>query len=262
MSRIFISNPSKRVVSEIDSGTLVSVIKGTCITSVSDSDRYIELRLTEGLLVHIENSEPGALRINLTSTLNRDEIQPVRVQIVAKGENPSAALVEHRLYNLRQVYAIIFLLNAGREKQLAAVLHRRPNADLEKLLREKERLYLIAGGPGTWWFTLLTKVKGAGQKTLNILSLLYGEGREMLLRRVRAETEGKEAETAVKKIDVEKEKVKLKGMQINAAIDTFKKIDKIKNRKHRAAIKAILSNNSDSINPKISGLFPPPNPEK
>ena len=80
----------------------------------------------------------------------------------------------------------------------------------------------------------------------------------MLLRRVRAETEGKEAETAKKQIDVEKEKVKLKRMQTNAVVDMLKTTRKLKNPKDKAAVRAVFYKNAESINPKISGLLPPP----
>jgi Xaa-Pro aminopeptidase len=259
VARIFISNPSKGVIYETDFATLVSVIKGTSIINATNSDRFIELGLTEHFVVRIDNMEIGALRVNLVSTLSPNEISPARVQLVAEGEAPNAARVEQRLRNLRQVYAIIFLLNAGRADELASSLRKNPNTDLEDLVPQEERLYLEAAGPGTWWVSVFTRIKGAGQKALNTLSLIYGEGRELLLRRVRAETVGKEADAVIKGQKAEQEKIKTDQNRVKALADMLKTIRTVKNPDERAAIRDAFLKNTAAINPNISHILPPPN---
>jgi len=126
MSRVFIVNPPAGTASEADFPTLVSVVKGTSIVSLADSDQFIEFGLSENLMMRIESSEGGALNVSLSSTLNADEVRPVRLQLVNDDEEPGAALVERRLHSLRQVYAITLLLDAGRQEELAAALLSRP----------------------------------------------------------------------------------------------------------------------------------------
>src|ERR1700723_411321 len=106
MSKIFIANPFAGSSYETDFATLVSVVKGTCIVSLADSDRFIELGLSENLMLRIEGGEGLTVRATLISTLNPGEVSPVRLQLIAEGEEPSAAVIERRLHSLRQVYAI------------------------------------------------------------------------------------------------------------------------------------------------------------
>lgn len=255
MSRIFVANPIADRTHETDFATLVSVIKGTSIVSLADSDRFIELGLSENFNLRIEGGERGTLNVSVVSTLNRDETAPARLQLIAEGEEPSAALVEGRLHSLRQVYAIMLLLNSRRGAELAAALRADPNVDLEQvLLRDDERLYLQAAGPGSWWVTALTKIEKAPQKALNTLSLIYGEGRKMLLERVRAATDLKNEEVEAKRIANDAARKK-------ALIDSFADLEKIKNKEDRELVRQTLLSNMASANPKlaaptIAGLLP------
>jgi hypothetical protein len=260
MSRIFVANPGAGSVYETDFATLVSVVNGTSIVSLADSDRFLELGLSENLMLRIETGEGGTLRATVISTLNADEVSPARLQLIAEGEEPSAALVERRLHSLRQVYAIMLLLNTERGAELAAALRKEPDADLEQLLlRDEERLYLQAAGPGTWWITVLTKIEKAPQTALNTLSLVYGEGRKMLLERVRAAT-------ALKQEEVEAKRIANDAARMKALTDSFADLEKIKNPEDRERVRQILLANMASANPKlaaptIAGFLPPPAPE-
>ena len=88
MSKIFIANPFAGSSYETDFATLVSVVKGTCIVSLADSDRFIELGLSENLMLRIEGGEGLTVRATLISTLNPGEVSPVRLQLIAEGEEP------------------------------------------------------------------------------------------------------------------------------------------------------------------------------
>jgi hypothetical protein len=251
MSRIFVANPAANRAYETDFRTLISIVKGTSIVSLADSDQFIEFGLSENLMIRIEGGEGGTLRATVISTLNSDQVSPVRLQLIAEGEEPSAALVERRLHSLRQLYAIILLLNTGRDGELGAALKTQQEVDLEQmLLREDERLYLEAAGPGTWWVTVLTKIKAAPQTALNTLSLVYGEGREMLLRRVRAATKLKEEEAG--------------RARDERLIALSQALDNAKNPEGKAAIKQRLTTLLTDVNPQLAapvivGLLPPPN---
>jgi hypothetical protein len=177
-------------------------------------------------------------------------VAPVRVQLVGQKEEPSALLVEQRIHNLRQLYAITYLLNDGRHDELADELYKNPKLDLEFLLKEHERLFVQAAGPGSWWITILSKVKGTGQLSLNTLSLLFGEGRQLLMERVRIGTAMKQEELVAKRVENRHATAK-------AALDIFNRLDKIKDEDRRNAVRETLIRLIESIN-KDSALLPPP----
>ena len=260
MSRIFVANPAANRAYETDFRTLIAVVKGTSIVSLADSDRFIEFGLSENLMIRIEGGERGTLRATVISTLNPDDVSPARLQLIAEDEEPSAALVERRLHSLRQFYAITLLLNTERGEELAAALRTDANVDLEQLLlRDEERLYLQAAGPGTWWITVVTKIGKAPQTALNTLSLVYGEGRRMLIERVRAATDLKNEEVEAKRIANDAARKK-------ALIDSFADLEKIKDEADRERVRQALLSSMASANPRIAaptiaGLLPPPAPK-
>lgn len=179
---------------------LVSLIKGTSIVSLADWNEYIEFGLSENLMLRItkDGGVFSDVQTTVLSTLNSEDGSPVRAQLINDGEEPSVQLLEERLYNLRQVYAIILLLETGRSEELAELLLKNPGADVEQeLLNIDERLHIQAAGPGSLWVVLQTaykKISSAPQFALNMLSLVYGEGRQLLLRRARASTIKQEEE--------------------------------------------------------------------
>jgi hypothetical protein len=271
MSRIFVANPFAGTGYETDFADFVSIVKGTSIVSLADSDGFIEFGLSESLMIRIESDERGTLRVTVISTLNPDEVSPARIQLVAEDEEPSAALVENRLHNLRQFYAITLLLNRERGEELAAALRRNPDVDLEQLLlRDDERLYLQAAGRGTWWVTAVTKIGKAPQAALNTLSLVYGEGREMLLERVRAGTDMKKAEVDLKRAETDLKEAEAEAKRIandvarrKALIGSFADIEKIKNQADRERVREAFLSSMASANPTITAptiakLLPPP----
>lgn len=207
--------------------------------------------MSENLLIRIDGEAPSTLRLGVFSTLNPDDIAPVRIQLVGEKEEPSALIVEHRLHNLRQIYAITYLLNEGRYEELANTLHENPNIDVELLLKEDERLFVQAAGPGTWWITVLSKVKGAGQLSLNTLSLFYGEGRQLLLERVRTGTAMKHEELVAKRIENTHAAAK-------AALDIASKLDKIKDEKLRDEVRDRLNRLASGVKENNSLLIGPP----
>jgi hypothetical protein len=253
MSRIVFANPRSSQAFETDFPDLVDLLKGSTVISLADSERFIEFGLSENLLLRIEAGERGGLQVTVMSTLNLDDTPPARLRIVEEGEEPSAALVERRLHSLRQVYAIIYLLNAGREEELAAALRENPSLDIEQqLLKDEERLYLQAAGPGSWWVTVITTLKGATSRaTLNTLSLLYGEGRTMLLERVRTGTDALKQDTRAKAIANDK-------AYALAAIEIAQKLEKIKDPDVRKQVQRALYSNTGDVNQKSAALLPPP----
>jgi hypothetical protein len=95
MSRFYIADPRTNVANEIDFPIAITLLKGTSIISLADAENFFELGLSESLLLRIESS--GNLNASVISTLNPDEMAPVRLQLVGADEEPTAALVEERL---------------------------------------------------------------------------------------------------------------------------------------------------------------------
>lgn len=259
MSTIFVVHPPRGRARRgsayrIDFSRLVALVDGTAITSLADSEQFIEFGLSERMNMRIESETGAPLKISLFSTLNPDDVPPVRLHLINKDEEPAAWLVEKRLHSLRQVYAITFLLDADRGAELAAALLKEPTLDLEQaLLRPDEQLYLQEAGSGSWWVVALTKAKGAPQKALNGLSLFYGEGRSLLLDRVRAGTQIKQQEA--------------ERQRDQRLIELAKALDKVKDPNGKAAIQQRLVAEMSSANPvlaapSIAGLLPAPEEKK
>jgi hypothetical protein len=114
MLRFFITDPYRGKSVEIDFEDFITLARGTTIISAAHSDDFVELGLSENLLLHIESESHAPINVSTLSTLNVDDIPPTRIQLIGEKEEPSAMLVERRLHDLRQVYAILYMLNDGR----------------------------------------------------------------------------------------------------------------------------------------------------
>jgi hypothetical protein len=225
---------------------LLTIIKGSSIKSAALSDDFFELVLTDAFNLRIE-TQPTIL---LTSTLNKNEFPPVRLQIIADGETPSAFTVERRIRSLRQLYATNFLVNAGRSKEVARVLDANRNADLEELLEEQDRLFVAAASEGTFWLTVLTKTRSAFRSLANIVPLFYEEGREALLERMRANTE-------LAKLTVKEKEDKLYFDRANKSVDLVQKIEKIKDPHVKERVQDVLSASLGGLGRELPALPKP-----
>jgi hypothetical protein len=230
----------------LDFSDLVTIIKGSSIKSAAISDEFFELSLTDAFNLRIE-THPTIL---LTSTLNRGELPPVRLQILANGEAPSALTVERRIRALRQLYAVNFLIDAGRSKEAARVLDANPNADLEELLRERDRLFVTAASEGTFWLTVLTKTRSAFRSLANIVPLFYEEGRQALLERMRANTE-------LAKLTVKEKEDKLSFDRANKLVELVQKVEKIKDPHVKERVQDVLSASLSRLGRQIPALPKP-----
>jgi hypothetical protein len=258
MPRFYIVNRIENTEIELDFSAFVAIAKGMSITSAATSDDmgFVELGLSERFNLSIGVAKDGDIVISLFSTLNAEEIPPLRIQIVPDHEEVSAETVERRIRMLRQVYAIATLVNSGRSVELASLLERDPNADIEStLLGPEDRLYIASAGPGSFWVTVLTKSKAAYITASSLFSVMCDEGRELLLRRVRANTILKELEVEEHRFELEKHKVK-------GIIEVYEKIEKIKNDRVRQIIVAKFDANLRELGADGGLLLPPQNTEK
>jgi hypothetical protein len=232
---------------DIDFGELVTLIKGSSIKSMAVADDFVELGLTDALNLRM-NGSPDIL---LMSALNKGERPPVRLQLIPEGETPTAKAVETRIHALRQLYATTFLINAGRAEEAARILGSNPQADLEELLKEKDRLFIIAASEGTFWLTVFTKTGAAFKNLTNIVPLFYEEGRQALLERVRATT-------AMKKLDVKQKEIKVASQ----LVELVQKVEKIKDPKLRDRVQEALSSNLSALGKQPLSLPKPDAPPR
>jgi hypothetical protein len=218
---------------ELDLAALVTLIKGSSITSMAHADQFFELGLSDALNLRIQ-ADNGEIDILLFSTLNKGDLPPVRLQVIAGDEVPTAEAFEKRIHALRQLYATAFLIDAGRADEIAQALDQNPDTDLEaSLLEENDRLFIRAASTGSFWITVLTKTKTAFSTLSLIGPLFYDEGRQALLSRLRATTELKWLEVKQKSDDIT-----LQGA--NRLIDMIQKVEKIKNQALRDQMHALL----------------------
>jgi len=183
-----------------------SAIAKAAVSHVSKSQYGFELLLSNGSKLSVEPGTEG-LSVQVKPVVS-DEIASARVWIIGKDEKgpPTAALIEKRLWHLRQLYAVLYLLFAEQGETVAESQYNDANADLEQFVPADYRLQVYGLGLGSHWVDVVVsvlkkgyeKAKAAPQKALNALSLFTSEGRELLMRRVRANTETGEAEARKK----------------------------------------------------------------
>jgi hypothetical protein len=243
MPRFLIVDPAAETGAEIDFSLFVQIVKGMTVTSAASSDdmKYLEFGLSENFNLNVRQDEDGDIVVQLFSTLNLDDIPPLRLQIVSDDEEASAETLERRIRLLRQTYAIGLLVNTGRAEQISDLLSKDPNADIEaSLLNEEEKLYIKSAGPGSFWVTVLIKSKAGYKTAAALFSTFYDEGRELLLRRMRANTVLKELEAEQRRFDLQKK-------QALGMIEVFDKISKMKDEKASEMIRAAFESNLKAL---------------
>lgn len=230
MTRFFAMDFRDNTRIKIDFSEFISLVKGCSIISLASSDNFIELGL-DGVMNMRIGLNGGGFDVGVYSTLNDGDIPPFRIEVIAKGEEPSAGLVEDRIRMLRQLHAIAFLLEENRHAELALALAHDPSVDVEaSMLNEGDRLYIKAASPGSLWLTVITKSKAAYAVAWKTFSLVFTEGRGALLRRI-------EADTRLKELAAEEKKIDLGFKMTSGLIELHTKIEKIKDKDEREAIR-------------------------
>jgi hypothetical protein len=258
MSTFYLIDPEADAPINISFAEIVDLAKGASIVNVSESDGLLEIGLSEALTLRFQPR--GRLHVTIMSTKDSRGIVPIRFQLIEGGEEPSAAIVEGRLHRLRQIYAISFLVDAGREDELAEAIQESPGRDLEYLLAPEDRLYVQAASPGSFLVTLFGKSSAAQSVLRNLPLLTFPEGRQNLLRRMRAETAVQELEVAKKEASValkEAEAAKKKVALLSKYLDLYDRIEKIKDSDRKEAAKRLMSETLDLPAPHLPKLSPP-----
>jgi hypothetical protein len=246
VASIIYSDPTSDTQFEIDFPTLITIIKGSSINSAALSEDFFELGLADKFNLRVQ----GRPTIFLTPTLNKGELPPIRVQVSNEKGNVSALSVERHIRSFRQLYAIAVLVDSHRENEAFRTVRNDPNADLEQLLKPRDRLLLKGMSEGSVWLTLATKSRQGFKSLTAIGALFYDEGRQALLERMQATTQ-------LKKLGVEEKKMHIAYERANKAINLIQKVEKIKDPAVRDQIKNMLSSNIDGLN---APALPAPKP--
>lgn len=252
MADFLVINPQAGIRIQIDFGALVSLVKGAAITSLASSDGFLEFGLSESLNLRIQPDEKGGVDVVAYSTLNADDLPPLTIRIVGEEELATAEIVQRRIARLRRAYAIAYLVNVERGDELGFVLSKNPSIDIESdFLKDDERLYIQSAGPGSLWLTIITKSKVPFQTAAILLALFYSEGRDALLRRVRANT-------ALRELEVEEKRLKMEQNRAAGVLELLAKMDKIKDPTMRGTVENAFLRNIQAIGKEAQSLLPAP----
>lgn len=238
---------------ELEFADFIDIMKGATVRSCATSDDFVELGLAEEINVRFQTDPSGKLTVYLVSTLNEGEIPPLRLRLIGDDEPASAGLVEARIHQLRQSYAITYMVRSGRSGELKSEIIRNPKVDIEeRFVPEEERLHIAAAASGSFWLTVVTKSLKSYEAIKFSLALPFKAGRRALLRRVEAETELKELAVDEKRLEIGLKRVK-------GAITTINDIEEIKDPDIRAAMKKAFAANFDAADGNALSL---PGPRK
>lgn len=244
-------------------------VHGVDVRRVWYTEKSIELDLTNDMHVSIE-TRPLTFAMHLTNASNKEVDGFIQVQLIRHDEAvSSAALVETRLRNVRQIYAIACIAYGGRNYTQRLSGQVTESSDFESYLPADERLLVNAAGQGTFWATVGVKaaaaVKAAPRAALVALSVFLKGGTARVARAAEAIVKEKEgnADEAVAKgqiaqtaameaptreiLATKKQQLELQKQKVDVYFDIRDRIAKIEDPSERATLLAALSQNAKDL---------------
>jgi hypothetical protein len=209
-----------------DFGELLSIIKGRSIISAADwgSERF-EFGLSGNLMVRFFQTDGGMI-INLISTQNIDENPTLVLDMGDMDKRVPISVIETKLKALRTLYAIFYLINDGREKELQSYIIEHPQGDIERaLLKEDEQLYIESISYGSWVLTVWAKTQKAYKSVVSVAGLVFERGREAFLGKLEADTRLKNAEADLKETEVTEKQFDIGKKQFDYLMEASEKLD-------------------------------------
>ena len=255
MPEFKILNPKDQKIFNINFETFLALTKGSSIVNISHSTRSLHLQMSHGLSLILEAVDNKLEALISPSPQLNDFAPSARIVLLRNGEEPLAYLIEYRLWHVRQAYAIVCLLEENLVDEKSNILRDFHRGDLEELLPEEDRLYIIGAGNSSFLLDIAQKgykrIKEAPQTALNIISLIYSEGRELVLRQVRAGTKLKELDVELKQLEVQEKKDSIQQKKIETVITVSNQISAIKDRTTREILrKRFFESLEESLEPK------------
>ncbi|MEJ1960022.1 MAG: hypothetical protein WDO56_00105 [Gammaproteobacteria bacterium] len=247
---------------QVDFDMFSAIVEGTAILRTVQRDRGVELELSEGLRLRVipENGRISAI----VETREQEASAPVvRVQLISGKTPPEAALIEKRLGNLRQAYALVFMLVNEQYDTLDAAA-KSGTRDFEDFLAEEDRLAIEAAGQGSFWVALRKVGVAAGKApkaALFTLSALFKDGRRLLLKYVESQTDEKVSQAALADLQVRKGKVELEMTEDqrdrarrSEFMELMERAERLKDESRRERISEALMENVNKANPDFPRL--------
>lgn len=194
----------------------IALLKGRAIVSAADwgSDR-IEFGLSGGAMLRIFRT-PDGTEINLISTINPEEIPPIIVSLGDMPQHVPISTIERKLYGLRTLYAIYYLADSDRLKDLTSYLIRHPQGDIERaLLTPEESLHIESISYGSWMLAIWAKSKNAYKAISSVAGLAFERGREAYLSKLEAEACLAQARARKEEISAASSEFDLKKKQLD-----------------------------------------------
>jgi len=175
----------------------------------------------------VEVNEYGSLRPHI-----------VRINIFDRktDDGPAgvpAQEIERRIHALRQLYALTFLLEADRIDDVS-IAQELSEIDLEQILNDDERLRFLATGVGSFWVTLGNLTDAGKRAIIAIAGMFYEDGRQALLKHLRAQAESAE-------LDVQKKRMELDFAKADKVLDLLDRIEKIRDPAFKATVRSVLT---------------------
>ncbi|SRR6266446_3916836 len=222
MLKIRAFDPETKDIYGIGYGAFAALVSGSSIVKVECTETNLRIDMSNGFNFSVP-AKSADIEVFLAAPTER-QIPSARIALLARDEEPFAGLINLRLWHVRQLYAILALLEDDRLKDAASQLKSNPYYDLESLLPADERLRIIGAGQGSFFVDFATKaydkIKKSPRAALNAIALIFSEGRTLVLRNVKAGTRIREAEAEMKESEVRK-------YRLDAMIDAINKINEI-----------------------------------
>jgi hypothetical protein len=246
MPKFYLIDMLKHTEETIKFSEFVSITKGMSISSLAAGDDFLELGLSATYNLRIQVSSGRDISAQLISTLGSDELPPIRIEIIGDGEVVTAELLEKRIHALRQMYAISLALDDNREDEIIAALKADSDVDLEtKLIPEENKLIIRDAGTGSLILTVIAKSKKAYSAIVGLCALPYAEGRNALLRRVKADT-------SLKELSVEEKTIQLQLSKAHGVLDLLKKAEALKDPDAKKTIMEAIMSSSSALMPPVN----------
>lgn len=224
-----------------DFGTLLSIIKGRSIVSAADwgNDRF-ELGLSGNLMVRFFQTGSG-MTINLISTRNIGENPTLVIDMGDMQQRVPIHLIESKLNALRTLYAIYYLINDNREKELENFILNNPTGDIEQsLLHPDEQLFIESISYGSWVLTVWAKTQKAYKSIVSVGGLVFERGREAFLSKLEADSKLKGAEAKLKNAEADLKETEVTEKQFDIAKKQFDYLLEVSDKIDSPEAKALL----------------------